>query len=143
MIEADQMEGTIKSLSIVTGDTSALHDQPMLELKFENLAADGLIIKKIMNTPKGIVTINMSSKATALFNNMKVDTSNAVFSEIYKPETGNIGFKNVKLLAHQVTTDNNSLPQFQFSFDDQREPQLEPKSEEGLMQMMTYLEGLL
>src|SRR4051812_3192178 len=57
IIEATQMEGTMEDPVMITDDTADQKDRPMLELKFVNLSAKGLIIKKLVKSPKGIVTI--------------------------------------------------------------------------------------
>jgi hypothetical protein len=143
IIEAKQMEGTMTSPSIALGDTLDQKSMPMLEMNFENLASDGLIIKKIISTPNGEAIINMSSQDTAHFSNLKLLTTNAEFSESYKPTNGNIGFKNIKILAHFVSANDNSLPKFQLSFDDRIDSQLTPKSESELIQMKALLDSLI
>lgn len=143
MIEADKMEGAMQSPSVVTDNTTVQKDQPMLELNFDSLSADGLTIKKIMKTPEGTVSITISSKDPALFTNLKVKASNAEFSSVYKPEKENIGFNNIKILAHSVTTEKSSFPQFSFSFNDQSASQLQPKTEEELGQMKALLDRLI
>jgi hypothetical protein len=143
IIEASQMEGIMQDPAMITGDTSEQKDRPMLELKFQNLSADGLTIKKLVNTPKGIVTIDMTPKDTVLFNNISLNITNAVFSGNYLPINGNIGLKNVKLLAHRVTTDSSSLPQFNLSFDEGGQTEMDPKSEIELIHMKAVLEQLL
>jgi hypothetical protein len=143
MIEADQMEGTIQGTELVTGDTADQQGRPMLELRFGDISAQGMVIKKIVNTPNGIVTINMTSKDTAVFNNVKIKVTNAVFSKNYKPESGNIGFEDVKLLAHMITSDSTSLPQFDLSFNEGSQLQLDSLNAEGLIQLKASLESLL
>ncbi|MBV7503988.1 hypothetical protein KW850_01740 [Bacillus sp. sid0103] len=143
IIVASQMEGTMEDPVIITGDTAEQKDRPMLELKFENLSAEGLSIKKLVQSPKGIVTIDMSPKDTVLFNSLSLQVTTAEFSEHYLPATGNIGFKNIKLLAHRVTANHSSLPQFHLKFNEGGEVELEPKSEEELIQMKTTLKYFL
>jgi hypothetical protein len=143
IIEAKQMEGTMKNPVMITGDTSEQKDRPMLELKFENLTAKNLIIKKLVETPKGLITIKITHKDSALFNHLSLHITNAEFSEHYLPSAGNIGLKNVKLLAHQVTADNLSLPQFNLSFNEGGKVEMEPKSEEELLYMKAVLEKLI
>lgn len=143
IIEAKQMEGTMKNPVMITGDTSEQKDRPMLELKFDNLTAKNLIIKKLVETPKGLITIEITHKDSALFNHLSLHITNAEFSEHYLPSAGNIGLKNVKLLAHQVTADNLSLPQFNLSFNEGGKVEMEPKSEEELLYMKAVLEKLI
>lgn len=143
IIEASQMEGVMQDPTMIVGDTIEQRDRPMLALTFNNLSADGLIIKKLVKTPKGIVTIDMAPKGEVLFNNLKLIVTNAVYSENYIPANGNIGLKNVKLLAHRVTTDSSSLPQFNLIINEGGQVEMEPKSEEELIQMQALLKKLL
>ncbi|MEH7331990.1 hypothetical protein V7161_05085 [Neobacillus drentensis] len=143
IIEAKQMDGTMNVPSMITGDTSQQKDLPMLEIKFKNLTAEGLTIKKLVKTPNGIVTLNMTPNETVHFDNLSLSVTNAEFTENYLPDNGNIGLKNVKLLAHKITTGNSNLPQFKLSFYEGGQVELEPKAEAELIQMQTVLEGLL
>lgn len=143
IIEASQMEGTMQSLDMTTGDTALAQNVPMLDLKFKDATVKGLIIKKLMQTPDGIVTTNMTSQDTVLFNNLELKVTNASFEGTYIPEQGNIGFKNVKLLAHFVTTDSSDLPKFKVNFTTGGQIEMEPRSEAELIQMKTGLEQLL
>jgi hypothetical protein len=143
IIEAAQMEGTMQEATMTTGDTAEHQHQPMLELTFEDLSADGLIIKKVVKSPKGIVTIDMSPEDKVLFNTLSLQVTNAQFSESYLPTTGNIGLKNIKLLAHHVTANHSNLPQFKLRFNDGGQVEMESKSEEELLQMKAYLQQLI
>ncbi|ETI66033.1 hypothetical protein [Neobacillus vireti] len=143
IIEAKQMEGTMKNPVMITGDTAEQKDRPMLELMFDNLSAKDLIIKKLVETPKGLITIEITHKDSALFNNLSLHVTNAEFSEHYLPSAGNIGLKNVKLLTHRVTADNLSLPQFNLILNEGGKVEMEPKSEEELLYMKAVLEKLI
>ncbi|MGG3469905.1 hypothetical protein ABES02_20765 [Neobacillus pocheonensis] len=143
IIEASQMEGTMMAPSMIVGDTTEQKDRPMLGLKFENLSVDGLMIKKLVKTPNGIVTIGMTPKETVHFDNLNLSVTNAVFTESYPPANGNIGLKDVKLLAHNVSTDNSNLPQFKLSINQGGQVELDPKSEAELIEMKLFLDGLL
>lgn len=143
IIEAAQMEGTLHPPEMIVGDTTEQKDLPMLELTFENLSADGLIIKKLVNTPNGMITLDMTSKDSVLFNNLTLKVTNAVFGGNYFPSKGNIGLKNVKLLTHSVTTDSSNLPQFNLTFNEGGQVEMEPKSKEELVYMKAVLEKLI
>ncbi|MDN3015004.1 hypothetical protein PH210_02150 [Paenibacillus sp. BSR1-1] len=143
MIEAAQMDGTMSGPSMIAGDTSQQKDLPMLELNFKDLTAEGLTIKKLVKTPNGIVTLNMTPNETVHFDNLSLNVTNAEFTENYLPDNGNIGLKNVKLLAHKITTGNSNLPQFKLSFNEGGQVELEPEAEAKLIQLKTVLEGLL
>jgi hypothetical protein len=143
VIEATQMEGTMQEPTITAGDTTEQKNQPMLELKFENLSAEGLTIKKLIKSPKGIETIEMSPEDKVLFSNLSLKVTNAQFSENYLPTTGNFGIKNIKLLAHSVTANHSILPQFKLSLNEGGQVEMESKSEEELLQMKTYLQQLI
>jgi hypothetical protein len=143
IIEAAQMEGTMKDPVMITGDTAEQKDRPMLELNFDNLTVEGLSIKKLVQSQKGIITLDMSPKETVLFSNLSLHVTNAKFTDNYLPANGNIGLKNIKLLAHHVSANNSNLPQFNLSFNDGGQVEMEPKSEEDLLQMKTSLENLL
>lgn len=143
IIEANKMEGTMQNPAMTVGNSAEQKERPMLELKFENLTAEGFIIKKLVQTPKGLITIDMTHKDAALFSNLSLNITNAGFSEHYVPSTGNIGLKNVKLLAHLVRTDSSVLPQFNLSFNNGGQVEMEPKSEGELLQTKALLEQLL
>ncbi|MEH7076152.1 hypothetical protein [Neobacillus drentensis] len=143
IIEAAQMEGSMEEPVMVTGDTAEQKDRPMLELNFSQLKAEGLSIKKLVQSPKGIVTIDMSPKETVLFNNLALQVTNAEFTENYLPADGNIGLKNIKLLAHHVSANNSNLPQFSLNINEGGQVEMEPKSEEELLQMKAFLKSLI
>ncbi|MFJ7728812.1 hypothetical protein ACIQXV_22135 [Neobacillus sp. NPDC097160] len=115
----------------------------MLELKFENASVKGLMIKKLVKTPNGIMTNIITSGDTVLFKNLSLYVTNPGEIETYTPANGNIGLKNVKLLAHAVTSDSSILPKYNLSFENGGENELEPKSEQELIQINAYLENLL
>ncbi|WP_066065998.1 hypothetical protein [Neobacillus soli] len=126
-----------------SGDTAEQKDRPMLELKFQNLSADGLMIKKLVKTSKGVITIDMSPEDAVFFNTLSLNVTNAGFGNSYLPTNGNIGLKDVKLLAHRVTSDSSSIPKFNLRFVEGGQVEMEPKSEEELLQLKAGLEQLL
>jgi hypothetical protein len=143
IIEASQMEGTLQTPEMSVGNTSIEKSRSMLNLTFENLTCKDLVIKKMVKTSKGIITTRMTSNDKILFENLSLSVTNAEYSEVYVPENGNIGFKNAKLLAHNVKTVSSTLPQFQLSFNEGGEVELAPKSEAELLQMKAGLEYFL
>jgi hypothetical protein len=143
IIEASQMEGTLQNPVMIVGNTTVEEKKSMLELHFTNLSSQDLVIKKIVNTPSGIVTTSITSKEKINLDNVDVSVTNAEFSESYIPENGNIGFKNVKLLAHDIKTDHSSLPNFILEFYEGGQMELVPKSEDELLQLKAGLEQLL
>ena len=144
IIEASRMEGTIQGLELVTGETINETDRPMLEMNFVNLKAEGLKIKKLVQIGGSTLTTNIGSEGNVQFKSLKVKVTNATFdNDTYKPENGNIGLKNVKLLAHSITTGEAALPQFQLTFNQGGNVELEPKSEQELKEMEALLKNLL
>lgn len=143
IIEAKQMEGTLQEPELVVGDTTGEKDRAMLELVFDQINSDDLVIKKLVATPKGIITLQMTAKNDIQFKNLKLKVTNAIFQEHYVPANGNIGLKDVKLLVHSVTTDNSSLPQFNLSYHEMGQVEIEPKSKEELLYMKTVLDNLM
>ncbi|WP_027407646.1 hypothetical protein [Anoxybacteroides tepidamans] len=136
VIEARQLEGTMSALSIATGDTAEKKNIPMLLFRFDNATAEGLTIRKIIETPAGMVTVHMSSSDPAVFRDLVLKASNAQIGEIYKPKNGNIGFKNLKVLAHYVAANNASLPQLQAYFENGGKTEMQPSTEGELKQMI-------
>lgn len=143
IIEASKLEGTLQNPVMTVGNTAVEKNRSMLELKFDNLSSEDLVIRKIIKTSKGLVTTTMTSKEKIIFQNLTLSVTNAEFSEPFDPEIGNIGLKNVKLLAHNVKTDSSQLPQFQLIFNEGGQVELEPKSEAELLQMKAGLEQLI
>ncbi|MEH7096257.1 hypothetical protein [Neobacillus vireti] len=128
---------------MTTGDTTEKKNQPMLEMKFDNLHADGLVIKKVMKTKNGLISIDMIPNESVNFKNLSVKITNADLAEPYLPKNGNIGLKNVKLLAHNVTTDSSALPKLNVSFSSNGVVEMEPKNEQELIQTKDLLEQIL
>lgn len=143
VIEADQLEGTIKGANLINGETADRPSRPMLELKFEHTTVKGLKIKKLVKTPNGIVTNIISSGDTVLFNNLSLSVTNPGDIETYTPANGNIGLKNVKLLAHLVTSDRSILPKFNLSFEEGGKVELEPMNETELNLVKSNIETIL
>jgi len=143
LIEASSMEGTPLGIGLVTGDTANQKSRPMLGLKFADASVQDLKIKKLVNTPKGMVTTGISSEDSALFDTLNLKVTNAEFGDIYVPELGKIGFHNVKLLAHEVGTGNASLPEFSLEFQAGGEAGLQPKSKTELEDMKDKLDSLI
>ncbi|EKN68765.1 hypothetical protein BABA_11951 [Neobacillus bataviensis LMG 21833] len=143
VIEADQLEGTIKGTNLINGETADQPSRPMLELKFEHTTVKGLKIKKLVKTPNGIVTNIISSGDTVLFNNLSLSVTNPGEFETYTPASGNIGLKNVKLLAHLVTSDHSILPKFNLSFEEGGKVELEPMNETVLKMVKSNIETIL
>ncbi|MFK9094504.1 hypothetical protein [Bacillus salipaludis] len=143
IIEANQLEGTINGVYLTNKETSNQLDRPMLELKFENASVKGLMIKKLVKTPNGFMTNIITSGDTVLFKNLSLYVTNPGEIQTYTPANGNIGLKNVKLLAHAVTSDSSILPKYNLSFENGGENELEPKSEQELIQIKAYLENSL
>ncbi|MGJ7910427.1 hypothetical protein [Neobacillus sp. LXY-1] len=143
IIDAEQMEGSITGLAMTTGETPYAKDVPMLEMKFDSAAVLGLTIKKLVQSPKGLITTNITSKDTVLFKNLTLKVTNAQFGQYYLPKKGNIGLKKVKLLAHDVSAVDSNLPLFHMDFQSGGEIELQPKSEQELIQLKGSLEQLL
>jgi len=143
IIEAAQMEGTIQSLGLATGDTVLSQNVPMLDMKFTEASTKGLVIKKIVQTPNGTVTTNISSQDTALFKNLEVKVTNAEFEGIYVSDKGKIGFKHIKLLAHYVTSTNADLSKFALHFTNGGQLKMQSQNEEELLQIETKLKQFL
>jgi hypothetical protein len=143
IIEAKQLEGTIQEPKLVVGNTTDEKERSMLELTIENVKSEDLIIKKLVKTPQGFITLQMTSKDTILLKNLNIKVTNAEFSEHYIPITGNIGLKQVKLLAHSITTDSSTLPQFNLDFHGNGQVEMEPKSKEELNVIKAVLDKLI
>ncbi|WML38867.1 hypothetical protein RCG19_16945 [Neobacillus sp. OS1-2] len=143
IIEADQLEGTIKGAELINGETADQPSRPMLELKFEDTNVKGLKIKKLIKTPNGIVTNIISSGDTVLFNNLSLSVTNPGEIVTYTPDNGNFGLKNVKLLAHHVTSDQSILPKFNVSFVEGGDVELEPMNETNLSAVKSKIEYIL
>ncbi len=144
IIESSQMEGTMKSLDLVTGESVDQKDRPMLEMKFENATVQDLKIRKLVQTPKGLVTTSVKSSGPIFFKTLNVKFSNAEnFQEVYLTDQGNLGLKGVNLLAHSITTDSTNLPQFEVVFNDGGDIEMMPKSEQELIELKAGLEQLI
>ncbi|ANB59855.1 hypothetical protein [Anoxybacteroides amylolyticum] len=143
VIEATQLEGTLKSVSLGTGDTAEQPNTPILSLSLEQIVANGLTIRKIVRTPSGNITVRMTSSDVATFRQLTVQLSNAQFSEVYQPTDGKIGFKQLKMLAHRIVSDDVKLPQLLITLESGGEAEITPANEEALAQMKKTLETLI
>ncbi|WP_042457014.1 hypothetical protein [Neobacillus dielmonensis] len=143
IIEASQMEGTPLGILPTLGETANQKAQPMLEFKFANCSVQGLTIKKLVKTQNGIVMTKITSKDTVQFKTLSLKVSNAEFKQIYAPELGKIGFRDIKLLAHDVNSSHATLPQFALEFETDTNLELQPKNEQELQTMKSTLENLI
>ncbi len=143
IIEADQLEGTFKGANLINGETGDQPSRPMLELKFEQTTVKGFKIKKLIKTPNGIVTSIFSSGDTVLLNNLSLSVTNPGEIMTYTPVNGNIGLKNVKLLAHLVTSDYSILPKLNVSFVEGGEVELDSMNVTELIEEKAKLEDIL
>ncbi|MCZ0754569.1 hypothetical protein [Anoxybacillus sp. J5B_2022] len=143
VIEATRLEATLKSVSLGTGDTAEQQDAPMLSLSLEQAVVDGLTIRKIVRTPSGNITVRIASSDSATFPQLMVQLSNAQFSEVYQPTDGKIGFKQLKMLAHRIVSDNVKLPQLLITLESGGEAEMTPANEEALAQMKKTLETFI
>lgn len=118
IIEADRVEGVMLPPGIVTGNTATKQNQVMLRLQYADVTIYGLKITKVLQTPEGPVTIHMNAPGPIQLKNMKDDATKVDFGSIYVPEkAGQIGMKNVRLVAHQQLADNADLPGLDLSME--------------------------
>lgn len=118
IIEADRVEGVMLPPGIVTGNTATKQNQVMLRLQYADVTIYGLKITKVLQTPEGPVTIHMNAPGPIQLKNMKADATKVDFGSIYVPEkAGQIGMKNVRLVAHQQLADNADLPGLDLSME--------------------------
>ncbi|WP_462413357.1 hypothetical protein [Neobacillus sp. Marseille-QA0830] len=143
IIEASQMEGISQGLFLTAGETADQKARTMLEFKFADCSVQGLTIKKLVRTQNGIVTTKITSKDAVLFKTLSLKVTNAEFKEIYSPTLGKIGFHDIKLLAHDVQTNDADLPQFGLEFQTEGSLELQPKNEQELQTMKSTLENLI
>lgn len=143
VIEAEQLEGTMELPSIETGDTPHLPNVPMLLLKFQHASATKLKVTKLVHSPDGMISMEMSSDDVSSFDHLSLKVTNVQFKEIYKPEHGNIGFKHVKVLAHAVTWEQAGLPTLHVGWKQGEPINMEPIPENVLAALKEKLEQLL
>lgn len=118
IIEADRVEGVMLPPEITAGDTAIKQNQVMLRLQYADVTIYGLKITKVLQTPEGPVTIHMNAPGPIQLKNMKDDATKVDFGSIYVPEkAGQIGMKNVRLVAHQQLADNADLPGLDLSME--------------------------
>lgn len=118
IIEADRVEGVMLPPGITAGDTAIKQNQVMLRLQYADVTIYGLKITKVLQTPEGPVTIHMNAPGPIQLKNMKDDATKVDFGSIYVPEkAGQIGMKNVRLVAHQQLADNADLPGLDLSME--------------------------
>ncbi len=118
IIEADRVEGAMLPPGITAGDTATKQNQVMLRLQYADVTIYGLKITKVLQTPEGPVTIHMNAPGPIQLKNMRVDATKVNFGGIYVPEkAGQIGMKNVRLVAHQQLADNADLPGLNLSME--------------------------
>lgn len=118
IIEADRVEGVMLPPGITAGNTATKQNQVMLRLQYADVTIYGLKITKVLQTPGGPVTIHMNAHGPIQLKNMRVDATKVDFGSIYVPEkAGQIGMKNVRLVAHQQLADNADLPGLNLSME--------------------------
>ncbi len=111
VIEADRVEGVMGIPLIRNSETTTQKNKLMLRLTFQKATIYGLTITKELNTPNGPVTIQFKSTGPVELSNMAVDVTKVEFGGIYLPnQLGELGMKNVRLVAHKQTADDAILP---------------------------------
>ncbi|MED1203349.1 hypothetical protein [Heyndrickxia acidicola] len=116
IIEADAVEGVMGIPELVSGETSSSSNQLMLRIHYTHARIIGLKLTKVLNTPSGPVTIQMKASQPVELNQMSVDATKLEFGGIYVPKVGEIGMKNVRLVAHKQTADTADLNGLNVSF---------------------------
>ncbi|MBS4174546.1 hypothetical protein [Bacillus sp. FJAT-49736] len=120
VIEADRVEGILGLPGIVSGETTSNQNKLMLRLSFIKATIYGLTITKVINTSSGPMTIQFKSTGPVELKNMAVDVTKIEFGGIYLPNNiGEIGMKNVRLVAHKQTAENADLPDLVASLSEQ------------------------
>lgn len=123
VIEADRVEGVMGIPGIINGETSTQKNKLMLRLTFSKATIYGLTITKVLNTPNGPVTIHFKSTGPVELTNMAVDVTKIEFGGIYLPnKLGELGMKNVLLVAHKQTANEAILPALVASLEEQGVP---------------------
>lgn len=116
IIEADAVEGVMGVPELVSGETSSSSNQLMLRIHYTHARIIGLKLTKVLNTPSGPVTIQMKASQPVELNQMSVDATKLEFGGIYVPKIGEIGMKDVRLVAHKQTADTADLNGLNVSF---------------------------
>jgi hypothetical protein len=116
IIEADAVEGVMGVPELVNGETSTSQNKLMLRVNYTHARIIGLKLTKVLNTPSGPVTIQMKASEPVELNQMSVDTTKLEFGGIYVPKIGEIGMKNVRLVAHKQTAETADLKGLNVSF---------------------------
>ncbi|MBL5767262.1 hypothetical protein MXL46_08675 [Heyndrickxia sporothermodurans] len=138
IIEADRVEGVISLPSIVTGETSHSPKKVMLRLCFAKSTIYGMRLTKI----NAGITMQMTSNGPDELSKMCADVTKLTFDEIYIPRVGEVGLKNIRLVAHKQTADLASLPNLDVRFA-QNNFQTTSDSEEHLKLLNEKLTALL
>ncbi|MFB7304733.1 hypothetical protein [Heyndrickxia sporothermodurans] len=138
IIEADRVEGVISLPSIVTGETSHSPKKVMLRLCFAKSTIYGMKLSKVNNG----ITMQMTSSGPDELSMMCADVTKLSFDEIYITRVGEIGLKNVRLVAHKQTANLASLPNLDVRFV-QNNFHTTPDSEEHLKLLNEKLTALL
>jgi hypothetical protein len=116
IIEADAVEGVMGVPEIINGETSTSQNKLMLRVNYTHARIIGLKLTKVLNTPSGPVTIQMKASGPVELNRMSVDTTKLEFGGIYVPKIGEIGMKDVRLVAHKQTAGTADLKGLNVSF---------------------------
>ena len=116
IIEADAVEGVMGVPELVNGETSTSQNKLMLRVNYTHARIIGLKLTKVLNTPSGPVTIQMKANEPVELNQMSVDATKLEFGGIYVPKIGEIGMKNVRLVAHKQTAGTADLKGLNVSF---------------------------
>jgi hypothetical protein len=111
IIEADRVEGVLGLPGIIAGESSNQNNKIMLHLNFSKATIYGMKLTKVVNTVKGPLTIQFKSTGPVELQNMSVDVTKIQFGGIYLPnKLGEIGMRDVRLVAHKQTADKAFLP---------------------------------
>ncbi|GGH85078.1 hypothetical protein GCM10007096_29630 [Pullulanibacillus pueri] len=114
------------------GETAEKKQQLMLRLNFSDITLYGLTIYKTVDTENGPVTLKMASQEKVHIKNMGVDVTHIEFGSLYIPKIGQLGMKEVTLVAHHQTGDDAVLPALDVTFSKVSPKVPAPDNEEKL-----------
>ena len=143
IIHADRVEGVLSLPSLQDGETPSKKHQLMLRLTYKSVDIYGLTIYKTYTTSDKLLTVKMTSNDSVHIENMAVDVTHLEFGSLYISKNGQLGLKDVVLVAHHQTGDDMSLPGLTVSFTDEMPGEYPTDSEAMLNEQLSTLKTLL
>ncbi|NRD78094.1 hypothetical protein HPT25_11920 [Bacillus sp. BRMEA1] len=118
IIEADRVDGTGMTATIVKQETTESTGQPMLRIHYQSATIYGMRLTKQFETGTGMMSISLKANGPVSVKDMTVDTTGISFKGACVNAAQSLpemGMENVVMVAHFMDTENSVINQLELN----------------------------